>query len=46
MDNKIIIGILFSAIVAILGWSVKTTQELTLSVQRLEIILLNDAMQN
>jgi hypothetical protein len=46
MESKIIIGVLFSAVVAVLGWSVKTTQELTLSVQRLEIILLHDAMDN
>lgn len=46
LESKIIIGVLFSAVVAVLGWSVKTTQELTLSVQRLEIILLHDAMEN
>lgn len=43
MDNKLITASLVSVIVALLGWNIKTTNELQLQVQRLEIILLNDA---
>lgn len=44
MDNKIVIGAITSALLALVAWNISTTHELTLSVQRLEIILLNDAM--
>jgi hypothetical protein len=43
MDQKAIISVLFAAVVALIGWSIKTTHELTLQVQKLEVILLNDA---
>ena len=44
MDTKAIISVLFAAVMGLLGWNIKTTNELQLQVQRLEIILLNDAM--
>jgi len=43
MDQKAIISVLFAAVVALIGWNIKTTHELTLQVQKLEVILLNDA---
>lgn len=43
MDNKALVGVLFAALIGLLGWNIKTTHDLTLQVQRLEIILLNDA---
>lgn len=46
MDNKALIGVLFAALLALLGWNITTTHELTLQVQKLEIILLNDAFKN
>lgn len=44
MDTKAIVSVLFAAIVGLIGWNIKTTNELQLKIQRLEIILLNDAM--
>ena len=44
MEAKAIISVLFAAVIGLVGWNIKTTHELTLSVQRLEIILLDDAM--
>lgn len=44
MDQKILIGALFSVMMAVLSWNIKATMELQLSVQRLEILLLEDAM--
>lgn len=43
MDAKALISVLFAAVMALVGWNIKTTHELTLAVQKLEIILLNDA---
>ena len=43
MDSKTLVGVLFAALVGLLGWNINTTHELTLQVQKLEIILLNDA---
>jgi hypothetical protein len=43
MDNKALVGVLFAALIGLLSWNIKTTHELTLQVQRLEIILLDDA---
>jgi len=43
MDQKTIISILFAAVVALISWNISTTHELTLQVQKLEVILLNDA---
>ena len=43
MDQKAIISVLFAAVVTLIGWNISTTHELTLQVQRLEVILLNDA---
>ena len=44
MDQKAIITVLFAAVISLIGWNIKTTNELQLAVQRLEIILLNDAL--
>ena len=44
MDTKAIISVLFAAVMGLLGWNIKTTNELQLQVRRLEIILLDDAM--
>jgi len=43
MDQKAMISVLFAAVVALIGWNISTTHELTLQVQKLEVILLNDA---
>ena len=43
MDQQAIISVLFAAVVSLIGWNIKTTNDLQLQVQRLEIILLNDA---
>ena len=43
MDQKAVISVLFGAIMGLIGWNIKTTNELQLQVQRLEIILLDDA---
>jgi hypothetical protein len=43
MDSKTLVAVLFAALVGLLGWNISTTHELTLQVQKLEIILLNDA---
>ena len=32
MDNKAILGVLFAALLALLGWNIVTTHELTLQV--------------
>ncbi len=39
-------SVLIAAMVALIGWNIKTTNELQLSVQRLEILLRADAMEN
>lgn len=44
MDQKAIISVLFAAIMGLIAWNIKTTHELTLSVSKLEFILLQDAM--
>jgi hypothetical protein len=43
MDNKVVFTALVGVIVALLSWNIKTTNALQLQVQRLEIILLDDA---
>ena len=43
MNQGQIISVLFAAVVALIGWNIKTTNDLQLQVQRLEIILLDDA---
>ena len=43
MENRVVFAALVSVIVALLSWNIKTTNELQLQVQRLEIVLLNDA---
>lgn len=45
MDNKLFIGVLSAAIIGLLSWNMKTTYDLVLKVQRLEIILLEDALK-
>lgn len=45
MDQKLVFGAFFSVIMAVLSWNIKTTMELQLAVQRLEIILLEDALK-
>lgn len=42
--NKLLIGALLSACMAVLSWIGSTTLELKLAVQRLEIIMQQDAM--
>lgn len=44
MDQKVIAGMFAAAAMAVLTWMANTTLELKLSVQRLEIILLDDAL--
>jgi hypothetical protein len=43
MNSNAIASVLFAAVVGLIAWNIKTTHELTLQVQKLEIILLNDA---
>ena len=43
MDSKTLVSVMIAAMIALVGWNIKTTHELTLAVQKLEIILLNDA---
>jgi len=44
MDTKVIAGMFVAAAMAILSWMANTTLELKLSVQRLEIIMQQDAI--
>mgnify|MGYP000615436821 CR=1 FL=1 len=44
MDQKVIAGMFAAAVMGILTWMANTTLDLKMSVQRLEIILLDDAM--
>lgn len=44
MDQKVIAGMFAATAMAVLTWMANTTLELKLSVQRLEIILLDDAL--
>jgi len=44
MEMRVVVGALVAAIMAVLSWMATTTLELKLAVQRLEIILLDDAM--
>jgi hypothetical protein len=43
MDQKTVGAMLFAAVIGLIGWNINTTNELQLQVQRLEIILLDDA---
>ena len=43
MDTKIINAVFTAAILGLVGWNIKTTHDLTLQVQKLEIILQHDA---
>lgn len=45
MDTKAITSVLFAAIISLIGWNIKTTNDLQLSVARLEILLRADAME-
>jgi len=45
VDQKAIASVLFAAVIGLIGWNIKTTNELQLAVQRLEIILLSDAIE-
>ena len=44
--EKSILPVLIAAIVALIGWNIKTTNKLQLSVARMEIILNAIAMEN
>lgn len=44
--EKSILPILIAAIVALIGWNIKTTNELQIAVTRLETILNAIAMEN
>mgnify|MGYP000572005652 CR=1 FL=1 len=45
MESRVVIGALVAAVMAVMSWMANTTLELKLAVQRLEIILLDDAMK-
>ena len=45
MESRVVIGALVAAGMAVMSWMANTTLELKLAVQRLEIILLDDAMK-
>ncbi len=44
MDQKLVTTIVFGALLSLIGWNIKTTNDLQLSVARMEILLRNDAM--
>ena len=44
--EKSLLPILFAAVVGLIGWNIKTTNELQITVARLEIILNAIAMEN
>ena len=44
MDPKAIISVLFAAIVALIGWNIQTTYELSIKIAKLEYLLLQDAL--
>jgi metal-dependent HD superfamily phosphatase/phosphodiesterase len=44
--EKAIITVLFAAIVSLLGWTVKSTHDLTISVAQMEYILQQIALEN
>jgi hypothetical protein len=44
--EKSILPVLIAAIVALIGWNIKTTNELQITVTRLETILNAIAMEN
>ena len=45
MENRVVIGALVATVMAVMSWMANTTLELKMAVQRLEIILLDDAMK-
>lgn len=45
MESRVVIGALVAAVMAVMSWMASTTLELKMAVQRLEIILLDDAMK-
>lgn len=45
MDQKAITSILFAAVISLIAWNIKTTNDLQLSVARLEILLRSDALE-
>jgi len=45
MESRVVIGALVAAVMAVMSWMANTTLELKMAVQRLEIILLDDAMK-
>ena len=46
MDQKAIITVLFAAVISLIGWNIKTTNDLQLTVARMEVILSAIAMEN
>jgi|DEB0MinimDraft_4_1074332.scaffolds.fasta_scaffold02742_6 hypothetical protein len=44
MDQKVLAGMFAAVVMAVLSWMANTTMELKMAVQRLEIILLDDAL--
>ena len=44
--EKSILSILIAAIVSLIGWNIKTTNDLQITVTRLETILTSIAMEN
>ena len=46
MDSKLLVGVMASALLALIGWNIKTTNELQIAVARLETILHSMAVEN
>ena len=46
MDQKALLTVLFAAVVSLIGWNIKTTNDLQLTVARMEVILSAIAMEN
>lgn len=45
MDQKLVTTIVFGALLSLIGWNIKTTNELQLTVARMEMLLRADAME-
>ena len=45
MDQKLVTTIVFGALLSLIGWNIKTTNDLQLTVARMEMLLRSDALE-
>jgi hypothetical protein len=45
MDQKLVTTIVFGALLSLIGWNINTTNELQISVARMEMLIRSDAME-